>query len=346
MSLSSLSRLSLAACVLSGSLTSILPPAAAETPVTLRIAGLPVTPAHMPAAKIWVKNQTDQDYQGTLQLELPDGWRTTPVEQAVMLAPDEAKAFAFTIRDGKNQTDNRYTLTAVVSGQGGVVRHQQEIACCSAPYFKPEIDAQSEDWKDAIPVTFATQSKNTTISTFWNRRQFSMLVAVEEDALTPADAVQIAISPQKTQTPADSDGTVSRYEFLLTADGAGQGGLAFQLAEPGATAAATQPQRPLNDLEMEDPKLAVWHKDGTTYYEWGISFRSLPDIRPSEGREFFLSVLVHDPDGTGLRDLGQAVGLWPSQRNRLAWSHWPGAQWPQDAPMDNKIEWGMCSSKY
>ena len=69
-------------------------------------------------------------------------------------------------------------------------------------------------------------------------------------------------------------------------------------------------------------------------------------IRPSEGREFFLSVLVHDPDGTGVRDWGEAAGLWPSQRNRMAWSLWPGADWGEKPPYDNKLHWGLCTSKY
>jgi hypothetical protein len=72
----------------------------------------------------------------------------------------------------------------------------------------------------------------------------------------------------------------------------------------------------------------------------------MPGIEPMEGREFGLSLLVHDPDGTGLRDFGEAAGLWPWQRSRLAWSQWPGARWAKDAPFDNRIEWGFCSSKH
>ena len=68
-------------------------------------------------------------------------------------------------------------------------------------------------------------------------------------------------------------------------------------------------------------------------------------IRAAPGREFCLSVLVHDGDGTGLRDWGRAAGLWPQQRNRLAWCLWQGAKWPKDPPFDNKIEWGFCSSR-
>ena len=67
--------------------------------------------------------------------------------------------------------------------------------------------------------------------------------------------------------------------------------------------------------------------------------------RSVPGREFCMSILVHDGDGTGLRDWGRAAGLWPQQRSRLAWCLWQGAKWPKPPPFDNKIEWGFCSSK-
>ncbi len=98
--------------------------------------------------------------------------------------------------------------------------------------------------------------------------------------------------------------------------------------------------------EVEQAEIAVSRNGKMTYYECAIPFKTPAEIRPSEGREFCLSVLVHDPDGTGLRDWGQAAGLWPEERNRLAWSDWPGAQWPRQPPFDNRLPWGLCSSKY
>ena len=326
--------------------------AQAKPPLDLRITNMPVTPSHMPGVKVWIQNQSETAYQGTVRIDLPEGWKLSPNVQGIALEPGETGTVNFTIHDGKNREANRYTLTAVAEGAGQEVRRSQEIVCASAPYFKPEIDGKVDDWKDAIPATFVTDGKKTTIRTFWNRRRFSLLVAVEEDKLIPRtdarpfDAVQIAISPQNTKTSTNVADEATRHEFLLTSGGAGQGGRCFQLAEPGTKLNETQAERNLSELEIEDPKLAVWREGNTTYYEWSVSFRSLSGIRPSEGRDFFLSVLVHDPDGTGLRDWGEAAGLWPSQRNRLAWSVWPGAKWPAEPPMDNKVEWGMCSSKY
>ena len=109
----------------------------------------------------------------------------------------------------------------------------------------------------------------------------------------------------------------------------------------------TKKTRGLEPLAYEDADIAVRRAGDVTYYECSLPFRPMrDDIRPSEGREFFMSVLVHDPDGTGVRDWGQAAGLWPSQRNRLAWSRFPGDQFGDQPPFDNKTQWGMCSSKY
>ncbi|MHB8900738.1 MAG: COG1470 family protein [Thermoguttaceae bacterium] len=326
--------------------------AGAGEPVGLRVANMAVAPAHMPAVKVWIENRGEGPYEGELTLRLPEGWTLDPASQRVSLKAGETSSASFTIHDARTLEENRYPVSAVARGDGGEVCRTQEIVCASAPYFKPEIDGRSDDWKDAIPVTFVTGGKGTSISTYWNRRQFAMLVGVEEQELAPRrpgepfDAVQVAISAQGTATSTTADGQAGRWEFLLTAGGAGEESQCFQLAQPGTKLAETLNPRPLKGLEADGTELAVWREGNTTWYEWGVSFRDLADIRPGEGREFCLSVLVHDPEGTGLRDWGQAAGLWPSQRSRLAWSDWEGASWPKDPPMDNKVEWGMCSSKY
>ena len=92
--------------------------------------------------------------------------------------------------------------------------------------------------------------------------------------------------------------------------------------------------------------MVVKRRKGITCYEAAIPFSAIPNIEPTEGREFCFSLLVHDPDGTGLRDLGQTAGLWPWQRTRLAWSSWEGVRWGDYVPFDNKAEWGFCSSKH
>ncbi len=325
----------------------------AADPVALRIESFGVAPAHAPSAVVQIKNLRDVPYHGVLRVTVPPAWQLSPTEQEVDLAPGQTKRVPFVVKRGTISQENAYPVEAVATGGGATVTRRQNVVTASAPYFKPEIDGAIDDWKDAIPVTFITGGKKSVVHTFWNRRQFSILVAVEEERRIAhgtepnCDAVQIAISPQDTQTGTSAEEEVTRFEFLLVATGEGTGGKCFKLAEPGMALSVGSKPRALDSLMYEDATVAVRRIGGVTYYECGIPFKLMRDaIRPSEGREFHLSVLIHDPDGTGLRDWGAAAGMWPCQRNRLAWSLWPGAVWGEKPPFDNKLQWGLCSSKY
>ncbi len=336
--------------------------ALAGDPVALRLESLTVAPPHQPLAVVDIKNLQDGPYQGTVTLEAPDGWRIAPDKQPVSLGAGETKRVSFRTEGGLNLAVNSYPFTvsasAVTKAGGRTIVRKQNISCASAPYFKPTIDGDPAEWKDAIPVAFLVGGKKTVLSTYWNRRQFCILVAVEEDKLVRrgtsgcfdavyVDAVQVALSPQDTKTGKSPDDEANRFEFLFVATGSGTNGKCFQLAEPGMKLAEAAKCRSLDGLEYEKAQAAVSRTGSITYYECSIPFRPMRSkIRPSEGREFFFSVLVHDPDGTGIRDWGQAAGLWPSQRNALAWSKWQGAKWGEKPPFDNKLEWGLCSSKY
>ncbi len=340
--------------LLAAGLLGIGGPLAAGEPVAMRLEGFTVAPAHTPHAVVAVKNLLQAPYEGTLRVKGPEGWSIVPPEQEVSLGPGETKRVKFTVQRGTIRESNAYPIEAFATGGGATVVHRQSVACTSAPYFKPEIDGKTDDWKDAIPVTFTSRGKKTTISTYWNRRQFSLLIAVEEDNLVRwikdmgpggCDAVQLAISPEQTPTPTSPGEASGRYEFLVVATGEGRAAC-FQLAEPAMKLSETQKARDLGPLVLKSAEAVVRRAEGITYYEVAIPFKSLVEIRPSEGREFCLSVLVHDTDGTGIRDFGQAAGLWPSERNRLAWSNWPGAVWGKEPPYDNRLPWGLCSSKY
>jgi hypothetical protein len=182
-----------------------------------------------------------------------------------------------------------------------------------------------------------------------------MLVAVQEDRLVarhedapdqPFDAIQLAIAAEHASTPQSSAAISSRLELLLVGGDAATGG-SFLLATPGTSLSATRRPRPLETLRDEDTALVVWRDDGVTYYECSVSWKPLRDaLRPSEGRAFCFSLLVHDPDGTGLRQWGSAAGMWPWERTPFAWSDWPGAAWEDQPPFDSKTPWGLCSSKY
>jgi hypothetical protein len=325
-------------------------------PVALRMESFTVPPSSRPLAFVVVKNLQAAPYEGSLRIKAPAGWRLAPSDRQLALRPGETKRVPFTVERGSSVRSNSYPMEISATGAGVTVVRRQDVVCASAPYFSPTIDGDPGEWKDAIPVTFTVGGRKTVISTYWNRRQFSILVAVEEQSLIayrpgstpePFDAVQVALSAQDTQTGESPDGEATRFEFLLVSTGSGTTGKCFQLASPGMKLAEAAKDRSLEPLLYEKAPVAVSRTGNVTYYECGVPFSLMSgQIRLGEGREFCLSVLVHDPDGTGIRDWGQAAGLWPTERNPLAWSRFPGAKWGKNPPLDNKLPWGMCSSLY
>lgn len=321
----------------------------------MRVESLVVPPSTQPMFFVQIKNLREEPYEGTLAVRVPEKWRIAPSMRQISLKANELQRVPFTIEWGVNAKTNSYRIEVTAKGAGQEVVRKQNVAVTSAPYFKPTIDGvvEEEEWEDALPVTFTTGGKRTVVSTYWNRRTFSILIAVEEDALIPYresgrfDAVQLAISPQGTVTGTTVDGLASRFEFLFVAGGDGSEAKCFQLASPGMKLSEAARCRSLPPLAYDDAKVVVTRDGGTTYYECSLPFTPMRDaIRPSEGRELFLSVLVHDTDGTGIRDWGQAAGLWPEQRNPLAWSRFHDNQWGDTPPFDNKLYWGLCTSKY
>jgi hypothetical protein len=251
-----------------------------------------------------------------------------------------------------NSSANAFEVTA--AGPEGEIKHRQSTFVASAPYFRVDVDGQMEEWKDAIPVSFPTEGRSTKISTYWSRRHFSLLVAVDEQQLVPwdptgqssFDAVQFAISPLPAADQRADARLAGRFEFLLVATRDGNA-KCFQLTRYETPLNETAKPRPLEPLACEEVDVAVWRQDEASYYECSVPFRLMDGmIQPSEGREFHLSVLVHDPDGTGVRDLGREAGLWPTDTDRDDWSSWPGSGWGAVMPRGNKIRWGLCTSKY
>lgn len=317
---------------------AIVSAAGAETPVALRVQHFTVPPATGPLIQVLVTNLQETPYTGTVQLELPENWEWSPAEKPVALEAGETKAIPFTIEKAINLQTNEYPVKATAIGAGETVVREQTVVCASAPYGKPTIDGDLEDWADSLPVVFEKNGKKTVIRTLWNRRTFYLAVEVEENTFTTGDAIQFSIAPLNTVTGTTPEDNAQRYEFLITNDSS-----CYVLATPGTKLSIAAQSRSLDSLEATDAEVAIIHKAGTTCYECALPFSVLNDIRPSEGREFYFSVLVHDPDGTGLRDWGEAAGISPSQLNPLAWCLWGDVQW-ETPPYDNKIEWGLCSS--
>ncbi len=311
----------------------------AEAPVSLRVQHFTVPPATGPITHVLVTNLRETPYTGTVRLELPDSWAWRPAEQAVSLAAYETQRIPFTIEQAINVSANTYPVKVEAIGAGETVVREQTVVCASAPYGRPSIDGNLDDWEDSLPATFEKNGKKTIIRTLWDRRTFYLAVEVEEATFTTGDAIQFALAPATAVTGAAPEELAARYEFLITHDAS-----CYLLITPGMALSTSAQPRSLDKLETMDAEAAVVHREGTTHYECAIPFSVMKDIRPSEGREFYFSLLVHDPDDIGLRDWGAAAGLSPDQRNPLAWCLWEEVQWGNQPPYDNKIEWGLCSS--
>lgn len=101
--------------------------------------------------------------------------------------------------------------------------------------------------------------------------------------------------------------------------------------------------RDLQALVTKDAVVQVVRNGKVTQYELALNLRAMRALRAAAGREYCFSLLVHDPTGTGLRDLGSLMTLRPAESD-LAWSNWRGASWPDKKPFTGKIEFGFCSS--
>ena len=322
--------------------------------VVVRAENFIVPPSTGPLTHVEVRNCGDAACTVTITPKFPDGWQWTPEGRAVSLGPGQGERAAFTIEKALDVESNRYPVEITVSADGETRVHRQKVVCASAPYFKPKIDGKFKDWADAIPVTFAAGGKKTVVSTYWNKRYFCLYVQVQEDKLfsyknkaAGTDAVQFALARRNAVTGTAAAGKAQRYEFVVV-DSAGlfAKDRCFFLIKPGVELSVTQQRRALETLELEEAQVSVKRQGGTTHYECAIPFAVMPEIKPDFGREIRFSILVHDPDGTGVRDWGKAAGLGPERRNKFAWCASDLVEFSGDWPYDSKVEWGLCSSKH
>ena len=347
-------QLVILSCIAAGLLLAVVNNTTFAAGVVVRAENFIVPPSTGPLTHILVRNTADRPCTVTIQPRFPDGWQWTPRHRTVTMEPNQVQRLPFTIEKATDVESNRYPVEiAIIEGIQRMV-HRQDLACASAPYFKPKIDGKFKDWSESIPVTFTTDGKKTVISTYWNKQNFCLYVQVEEDELRSykkksglIDGVQFALAQRKAVTASLATAGAQRYEFLVVNfEGFFAKDKCFFLIKPGVKLSVTQERRPLETLELKEAPVVVKWKGGTTHYECAIPFSVMPGIKPDVGREIQFSILVHDPDGTGVRDLGKAAGLWPERRNKFAWCAGDWRELSGDAPYDSKIEWGLCSSKH
>ncbi len=327
----------------------------ADPGLRVRAENIIVPPSTGPLTHIIVSNQGAAPFKGTLKAKYPKGWVTSPGEVEILLGPGEVKGIPISIDEAIDLKANSYPVEVVVIGNDDSKVFKRNIFVATSPVFKTKIDAKLGDWKPAVPITFDAKGQKTIIRTGWNKKYFNVAIEVEEKKLIgykkgsakPIDAVQFAIAPRKSKTPDTAGQSSQRYEFLIVdCPGFFATDKCFRLMQPGDDITVCSQARVLGALELKGAKVAVKHAKGITIYECSIPLSAMPKVKPMTGRDYLMSFLVHDPDGTGIRDLGKSAGLWGNRRNKFAWSSWQGVKWGEKPPFDSKIEWGFCTTKY
>lgn len=309
-------------------------------PVRVRIHNFIVNPSTGPVSEMTATNLTNDPVTAEFRPRYPAGWAVAPGEQRLSLAPGESGVVSFAIEKAVDSMKNAYMVSLDIQVGEHQYTQTQQVVCASTPYYQPIIDGDLSEWSHAIPLTWTTHDKKTVVRSYWNKKQFCLGVDVHEDELTDHDAIQFALAPGKSQTPTSLEAKSNRYEFVVTGR---DGGKCYQLLGLGDSLKQTAAARDLEALVTEDAVVHVVRNGQITQYELALNLRAMRALRAAAGREYCFSLLVHDPTGTGLRDLGSIMRL-PPVDSGLAWSNWKGANWPDKKPLDNKIEFGFCSS--
>ncbi len=287
----------------------------------------PVGEVEVAAAEAW---------SGRVALAPPEGWRIEPAAFEVALPAAGSTRLSYRVVKARENAANAYPFAVSVAGAAA---RTQTVRVASAPYGRAKVDGRlGDEWRDAIPLRFETGGLATTVRVFWDEEALTLSAEVEERALSPAgkakgasgrhDALQLWLGA--------SAGAAERHEFLVEPVTASRA-VCRRLAGPGAAEGAA---------EVPGARAAVRHSRGVTVYEVALPLEALQGVRADAGREFAFSLLVHDPDGAGLRDLGAALNRPEAERRAppARWTLWPGGCWAGAAPYDGGSEFGFCSS--
>ncbi|MCF7956765.1 MAG: hypothetical protein K9M75_13260 [Phycisphaerae bacterium] len=328
---------------------------AEQFPLLVRAENIIVPPSTGPVTHLVVKNQKAAPCNCRIQVKYAQDWTISPTEIEISLKSEESRKIPISIDKAIDLESNLYPVEiTVISGDMQKV-FKQNVFVATTPVFTPKIDGNLNDWEPAVPISFETKGHKTIIRTGWNKKYFNVAVVVEEDELSgykansdkSIDAIQFAIAPRKTKTPTTDDQQSQRYEFLIVdSPGFMSSDKCFQLMRPGDNIADALKERALEPLQIKDAKVVVKRNKNLTVYECSIPLSLMAKLKPMTGRDYLMSFLVHDPDGTGIRDIGEVSGLWEFQRNKFAWSTWKGVKWQDRPPYDSKLEWGFSTSKY
>lgn len=337
-------------------------------PVSIRITNFPIGLVTTPNIYVYVENGSTEACEGRLELVGPAGWTFEPAQVDVAVPAGETFRTMFTVYNARLNKENAFSFEAkIVPKKAGqeIITTKQTLRTCSAPFGRPSIDLSDggdvvesldvtgphlelkpesvmQRWEDAFPITWTVQQHKTTLRAFWNRRNLSLLIGVEEDHWIPdgdalVDAVQISLA-----SPIDSKQTgENKFEFLVR--NVDNKATLVELCSPAQLPNPNSRIDPKTLVAVEESEVSIIRSGRVTWYAVSIPWKSVPSIRAGEGREFYLSFLIHDPDGTGLRNFADEAGF--VQNYPKAWTPWKGGSLDNKGTRDHRVHWGMCSSK-
>ena len=301
-----------------------------------------VNPSTGPVHEVMVTNTTDNPFNGTIEISYNKGWTSTPKSHKISIKPHETKMISQAITKAIDYANNSYPVKVVVKNNSGkeVFKENFVTRCFSAPYYEVKVDGDLKEWKDSIPVSFKSKGKNTTLRTYWDRYNFYIAVEVEEDKFngtsdskTP-DCVQISISGKKNKS-------VDNQFVAVASNSMWSGDKVYKVRQ----------LHKLPSIVVENAKIDVERDEDKkiTTYEIAIPFSAIKGVRPTAGRGLNFSILVQDPDGTGVREIASIMNmpeLKASEKGRSWYSGGVGefSVNSKDAKFDDRIDFGFCSS--
>jgi hypothetical protein len=304
----------------------------ADEELRLRMENFTVMPSTGPVVNVLIENCSEGAVAAVVRVRWPAGWKGAPDEQPVTVAPMTVTRVAFTIEKAVDVAANRYPVVVEARVGDVTVTRAQQVVCATTPYLKPQLDGQLDDWKDAVPITFVTAGKKTTVMTCWSRRNLCLAVRAEQ---AKAGAVQFALAPESTEKP-------GRHEFVVVAPGNDAPAQCYQLLRLSDDPKVAGRSRPLKGLACEEVQASVTRDGAAMCYEIVVPVKLVQELRPTPGRPFRFSLLLHEPGG--LRDLGTVMNLHDDQRSPGAWCRWEGAVFGPTPPFASKVEFGFSSS--
>ena len=270
-----------------------------------------------------VRNNLPKAVAGTLEIQVPQGWKCPAPRQEFALEPSAAVGFRFSFVAGESRPDDMLQLVATTA-DGVVKRHlpaSWERSIAGVPGLDAPLDpARSprpvhvlDDLRHVQPpdagVVWQTPANLRVLAaTGWDEGGFHFLAEVHDDAFHQThvqgdtwkgDSIQLAFDAGNDAVERRMEFDANDHEFALalTPDG------------PQIFRHAGPPDRGVGQT-VPGARLDV-RRDGTrTRYLCTIPWSELAPLRPVAGRMFGFNFIVNDNDGAGRRYwLGLSPGI-------------------------------------